>query len=127
MLTLRFGPPGHDGLLLLLTLLAGVLCVSYYRGSVGAVHTLGELIKNSFDYHRGLVLEAFGLETPEDLLGEQMVWIRLAAFVRRGEPFYFPADARQGAGVEEPQAEAGAEPTKPDCWLRGLCRRLFGR
>jgi hypothetical protein len=130
MLTLRFGPSGHDGLLLLLALLGGVLYASYYRGSVGAVHGLGELIKNSFDYHRGLVLEAFGLEKPEDLLAEQVVWIRLATFIRRGEPFYFPADAREGAGAEEAGTEAAGEPPAPPPtpglrrWLSALYRRL---
>jgi len=132
MLTLRFGVPGHNGLLLLLALLGGALFASYYRASVGAVHTLGELIKNSFDYHRGLVLEAFDLEKPEDLLAEQVVWIRLATFVRRGEAFYFPADARQGAGTEEAGAEADVEvPAPPPAsglrrWLIALCRRLGG-
>jgi hypothetical protein len=132
MLTLRFGPPGHDGLFLLLALLGGVLCASYYRASIGAVHTQGELIKNSFDYHRGLVLEAFDLEKPEDLLTEQAVWVRLATFVRRGEPFYFPADARKGAQAEEAEAEASAEPPEPPTatglrrWLSALYRRLGG-
>jgi hypothetical protein len=130
MLTLRFGPAGHDGLLLLLALLGGVLFVSYYRASVGAVRTLGVLIENSFDYQRGLVLEGFGLERPEDLIAEQVVWIRLATFVRRGEAFYFPADALKSAKAKESAGEADAAPV-PDHrrsglrgWLSGLGRRF---
>jgi hypothetical protein len=130
MLTLRFGPAGHDGPFLLLALLGGVLFVSYYRASVGAVRTLGVLIENSFDYQRGLVLEGFGLERPEDLIAEQVVWIRLATFVRRGEAFYFPADALKGAQAKEPAGEADVAPV-PDrrrsglrAWLSALGRRF---
>jgi hypothetical protein len=132
MLTLRFGPAGHDGLLLLLALLGSVLCVSFYRASIGAVHTLGALIKNSFDYQRGLVLEAFGLEKPEDLLAEQVVWIRLATFIRRGEAFYFPAEARKGAKAKKAGEEASAEPSAAQPasgwrrWLSALFRWLGG-
>lgn len=130
MVTLRFGPAGHDGPLLLLALLGGVLFASYYRASVGAVHTLGALIANSFDYYRGLVLEAFGLEKPEDLLAEQVVWIRLATFVRRGEAFYFPADALKSAKAKDGEQEADAVPPAaepaPEQRPLGLRGRLSG-
>jgi hypothetical protein len=133
MFTVRFGPTGHDGPLLLLALLGGVLFVSNYRASVGAVRTLGALIENSFDYQRGLVLEGFGLEKPEDLLAEQVVWIRLATFVRRGEAFYFPADALKSAKAKESAGEADATPAAeqpaPDRRSPGLRGWLsaFGR
>lgn len=100
MLTLRFGPAGHEGVLLLLALIAVVLCISFYRSSVGAVSTMGELIKNSFDFHRGLVLEAFSLPKPDELIVEQAVWVKLSAFIRRGDAFYLE-DARAIAENQE--------------------------
>jgi hypothetical protein len=93
MLTLCFGPAGHEGVLFSLALIAVVLCISFYRSSVGAVSTMGELIKNSFDFHRELVLEAFNLSNPDELIVEQAVWVKLLAFIRRGEEFYLE-DAR---------------------------------
>jgi hypothetical protein len=35
------------------------------------------------------LLAAYGLEQPATLQEERTVWLRLAAFLRRGEPFYF--------------------------------------
>ncbi len=92
--TARFGLPGHDILLLSLVLINGVLALGFYSASVSAVQALGELIKISFDYHRSLVLKAFNLETPDELIEEQAVWIRLATFIQRGNDFYF-TDARE--------------------------------
>lgn len=92
-LTARFGPPGHDSLLLWLVFLSALLAMSFYSASVSAVRLLGELIKISFDYHRDLVLESFNLKRPGQLLAERAVWVRLAAFVRRGDEFYFPSEA----------------------------------
>lgn len=97
MLALRLGSRGHGGLLLLFVLINTVLFVGFYSASVNAIRTLGELIKNSFDYHRELVLKAFDLQTPDELIAEQAVWVRLAAFIRRGDEFYFPTDAREAA------------------------------
>lgn len=88
-LTIRFGPSGHDNLLLILLLITAVTAVSFYNTAVSAVQTLGELIKISFDYHRELVLKAFNLLKPDELIKEQEVWIRLATFIRRGNDFYF--------------------------------------
>jgi hypothetical protein len=101
ILTLRFGPEGHESLLIWVFLVNIVLFVSFYSASVSAVQTLGELIKNSFDHHRGLVLKAFNLQTPDGLIEEQAVWVRLAAFVRRGDEFYFPVDVREAEGIEK--------------------------
>jgi hypothetical protein len=120
MLTLRLGPRGHEGLLLSLVLINVVLFVSFYSASVNAVRTLGELIKNSFDCHRALVLKAFNLKTPDKLIAEQAVWVQLAAFIRRGDEFYFPMDARE--------AEDKNRENRASCLgiLLSLLRRLFG-
>lgn len=68
------------------------LTVLLYYSSVGAVYVLGELIKNSFDDYRHLILTSFGLKLPDTLREEQIIWIRLAAFIRRGDEFYFPTE-----------------------------------
>jgi hypothetical protein len=101
------------------------LFVSFYDASVSAVRTLGELIKNSFDYHRRLVLQAFELQTPDGLIEEQAVWVRLAAFVRRGDEFYFPADARERVKNEEANREGERQALCTDTFLRPL-RWLLG-
>jgi hypothetical protein len=95
VLTLLFGFGGHSSSLIPLALISAVLFVGFYGAAVGAVRTMGELIKISFDYHRHLVLEAFNLQPPDDLIAEQAIWVRLAAFVRRGDEFYFPAEAHR--------------------------------
>lgn len=68
------------------------LAVLLYYSSVGAVYLLGELIKNSFDHYRHLILTSFGLKLPDTLREEQIIWVRLAAFIRRGDEFYFPTE-----------------------------------
>jgi hypothetical protein len=125
LMTLRFGPSGHTGLLIWLALINVALFVSFYDASVSAVRTLGELIKNSFDYHRRLVLQAFELQTPDGLIEEQAVWVRLAAFVRRGDEFYFPADARERVKNEEANREGERQALCTDTFLRPL-RWLLG-
>ena len=61
------------------------LAILLYYWSVGAVYLLGELIKNSFDRYRHLILTSFGLKLPNTLRQEQIIWVRLAAFIRRGD------------------------------------------
>jgi hypothetical protein len=56
---------------------------------------MGELIKTSFDYYRGLILQAFNLKMPDKLSEEQVLWVKLAAFIRRGDAFYFPEEYRE--------------------------------
>lgn len=85
----------YYNLLLVLAVIALILSISFYKSSVVAIQVLGELIKTSFDYHRGLVLEAFNLKIPDDLSQEQVIWVKLAAFIRRGDAFYFPVEARE--------------------------------
>jgi hypothetical protein len=91
-LTLRLRPSELDGLMVSFALVFGIIGISSYKGSVSAVQTLGLLIMTSFDLYRGLLLKSFGLNTPNDLLEEQVVWIKLATFIRRGNDFYFPSN-----------------------------------
>ena len=96
---------GHKPLLLILAGVAFILSISFYQASVAAIQGLGGLIKVSFDYYRGLVLQAFNLRMPENLIEEQTVWLKLATFIRRGDAFYFPEEYRNSemgsSGIEE--------------------------
>lgn len=91
--------------LLLLAGVAFIFSISFYQASVAAIKGLGSLIKVSFDRYRGLVLEAFNLRMPDNLSEEQIVWVKLAAFIQRGEAFYFPEQYRdltsEGNVIEE--------------------------
>jgi hypothetical protein len=104
-LTLMFSRSQNLLLLLVLAVISLILSISFYRASVAAVKILGDLIKTSFDYYRGFVLEAFHLKMPDDLNEEQVIWLRLAAFIRRGDAFYFPEEYREpkkkNNGVDE--------------------------
>ena len=73
-------------------LTALILARIYYATSCRAVRLLGHLIAIAYDFHRHQILLAFGLSRPTSLPEEQQIWIRLAAFLRRGDSFYFPAD-----------------------------------
>lgn len=64
-----------------------------YRAAVSAAHNMGMLMHTYFDYDRDRVLEKFGLKRPVKIEDEKIVWYRLAAFLRRGESFYFPEAA----------------------------------
>jgi hypothetical protein len=96
---------GYKYPLLVLAGVAFILSISFYQASVAAIQGLGGLIKISFDYYRGLVLQAFNLRTPDNLSEEQTVWLKLATFMRRGDAFYFPEEYREakkgGDGIEE--------------------------
>jgi hypothetical protein len=85
----------YRNILLVLAIIAIILTICFYRASVSAIQVLGELIKISFDYHRGLVLEAFNLKMPDNLSEEQVIWVKLATFIRRGDVFYFPEKYRK--------------------------------
>jgi hypothetical protein len=96
---------GYKPLLLVLVVVAFILSISFYQASVAAIQGLSGLIKVSFDYYRGLVLQAFNLRIPENLSEEQTVWLKLATFIRRGDAFYFPEEYRNSemgsSGIEE--------------------------
>lgn len=92
---------GYEYLLLILAGVTLILTICFYQASVSAIQNLGGLIKVSFDYYRGLVLQAFNLRMPDSLSEEETVWVKLAAFIRRGDAFYFPEeyrDRRMGSG-----------------------------
>ncbi|MBI3361812.1 MAG: hypothetical protein HY023_11955, partial [Chloroflexi bacterium] len=76
-----------------------------YRAGVSAARSMGGQLQIFFDYYRGKVLERFGLALPDDLAQEKVIWLRLAAFLRRGEPFYFPAEARAPKKKKEKDEE----------------------
>ncbi len=63
-----------------------------YRAAVSTARAVGNLLKTFFDYYRARVLEQFHLTPPAALDAERVLWLKLAAFLRRGEPFYFPAN-----------------------------------
>jgi hypothetical protein len=96
---------GYKYPLLVLAGVAFILSISFYQASVAAIQGLGGLIKISFEYYRGLVLQAFNLRTPDNLSEEQTVWLKLATFIRRGDAFYFPEEYRETKkgddGIEE--------------------------
>lgn len=60
----------------------------FYRAGVQYVRTMGTLIKQGFDLHRLDLLDALEIARPAELDEEYWVWMRLNAFLRRGEPFY---------------------------------------
>lgn len=65
-----------------------------YRGAVRAAHSVGNALRTAFDYHRELILKRFKLAMPEDNVEERLLWLRLAAYIRRGESFYYPSEFR---------------------------------
>jgi len=100
---------GDKPLLLVFAGVTFILALCFYQASVAAIQGLGGLIKVSFDYYRGLVLQAFNLRMPDNLSEEQTVWVKLAAFIRRGDAFYFPEAYR-----EPKSGNGGIEATKKD-------------
>lgn len=78
-----------------------LLFTRFYHSSVNAVYLLGELIKNSFDRYRGLILTSFNLKAPDTLSAEQILWVQLAAFIRRGDEFYFPIEFKAAEKTDE--------------------------
>ena len=62
----------------------------FYRSGVAAARSMVPIITKCFDIYRGQLLQEYGLELPDNIEDEYRLWLRLAAFIRRGEPFYFP-------------------------------------
>lgn len=89
-----------------MAVLALIVTSASYRSAISRMALLGELIKNSFDTHRHLALNAFGLQQPATLAAERFVWDQLAAFVRRGEPSYFPEQFRKAAEDSEAASQS---------------------
>lgn len=65
-----------------------------YRSAVRAAYSVGNELRTAFDYYRARILRRFNLKMPDDIEQEQVVWLKLAAFIRRGESFYYPAEFR---------------------------------
>jgi hypothetical protein len=82
--------------LLVLALGAAVVFWLFYQAGVSYARTMGMLVGQSYDLYRLHLLDAFGLARPADLDEEYWVWMRLNAFLRRGDPFYFDMLARVG-------------------------------
>lgn len=90
------------GLLVILAVAASGFFWVFYRASVQYVQAMGLLIAQSFDLYRLPLLDAFDLARPADLDEEYWTWMRLTAFLRRGEPFYFDMLARRSEADEPP-------------------------
>jgi hypothetical protein len=80
-----YGAPGLLGI----AGLALVFFWLFYRVAVQYVRTMGTLIKQGFDLYRLDLLDALEIARPAELDEEYWVWMRLNAFLRRGEPFYY--------------------------------------
>lgn len=76
----------------LLSLLVGL---GTYRAGVRAAYSVGSALRTAFDYYRGRILLRFNLKMPDDIEQERVVWLKLAAFIRRGESFYYPSEFRR--------------------------------
>ena len=68
-----------------------------YRAAVRAAQSVGNDLRTAFDYHRGLILQQFKLKLPDDIEMERVAWLKLAAFIRRGESFYYPSEFRSNS------------------------------
>lgn len=87
--------------LLLITAASLLIFALFYAAGVQYVRTMARLITQSFDLYRWRLLDQFGLARPDDLDDEYWLWVRLEAFLRRGEPFYFDMLTRKGEAQEE--------------------------
>ena len=68
--------------------------VGTYRSAVRAAYSVSNALRTAFDYYRSRILLRFNLKLPEDVEQERVVWLKLAAFIRRGESFYYPSEFR---------------------------------
>ena len=86
--------PAVAGLTLLLAFLFAVIGYGAYRAAVASARAVGNSMRTAFDYYRGNVLRRFNLKMPNDLEEERVLWLKLGAFIRRGESFYYPSKYR---------------------------------
>ncbi len=86
--------PAVAGLTLVVALLLAVIGYGAYRAAVASARAVGNIMRTAFDYYRGNVLRRFSLRMPNDIEEERVLWLKLAAFIRRGESFYFPNEFR---------------------------------
>src|ERR1051325_544762 len=86
--------PAVAGLTLVAAFLLAVIGYATYRAAVASARAVGNAMRTAFDYYRGSVLHRFNLKMPNDLEEERVLWLKLGAFIRRGESFYFPTEFR---------------------------------
>ncbi|NDJ53302.1 MAG: hypothetical protein GYB68_09495 [Chloroflexi bacterium] len=92
----------------LLAVVLGLLYAALYRASVDYTRSMGALVAQSVDMYRLYVLDSLGIKRPDDLDEEYTTWRLLAAFIRRGEPFYFDQLERVDELDEDEEDEAAA-------------------
>ena len=73
------------------------VALAAYRAALGTARSVGNAMRTAFDYYRGNVLRRFNLKLPDNIEEERVLWLKLAAFIRRGESFYYPSEFRGGA------------------------------
>ena len=67
---------------------------AFYRAATRTARAVGNDLRTAFDYYRGQVLRRFNLRLPKDIEEERVLWLKLAAYIRRGESFYYPSEYR---------------------------------
>jgi hypothetical protein len=72
------------------------VALAAYRAALGTARSVGNAMRTAFDYYRGNVLRRFNLKLPDSIEEERVLWLKLAAFIRRGESFYYPSEFRGG-------------------------------
>lgn len=81
----------------IISMVAGILVgLAAYRAALGAARSVGNSLRAAFDCYRDRLLHRFNLKMPDDIEKERVVWLRLGAFIRRGESFYYPSEFRKG-------------------------------
>lgn len=93
-LPLLHGRPVLTAVALVVAAVCVLIAFGAYRSAVSSARTVGNAMRTAFDYYRGNVLRRFNLKMPQDIEEERVVWLRLAAFIRRGESFYYPSEFR---------------------------------
>jgi hypothetical protein len=72
-----------------------LLGLAAYRAALGAARSVGNSLRAAFDCYRDRLLHSFNLKMPDDIERERVVWLKLGAFIRRGESFYYPSEFRK--------------------------------
>lgn len=81
----------------IISMVAGILLgLAAYRAALGAARSVGNSLRAAFDCYRDRLLHRFNLKMPDDIEKERVVWLKLGAFIRRGESFYYPSEFRKG-------------------------------
>jgi len=79
----------------IVAVVAGILLgLAAYRAALGAARSVANSLRAAFDCYRDRLLHRFNLRMPDDIEKERVVWLKLGAFIRRGESFYYPSEFR---------------------------------